>query len=44
MLKQALVYFEPRDTVFIIHGTDQIVPPFGTYAYYDHEAEKKKAA
>ena len=23
------------DTVFIIHGSDTIVPPFGNYAYYD---------
>jgi predicted metal-dependent peptidase len=23
------------DTVFIIHGTDNIVPPFGTHAYYE---------
>ena len=23
------------DTVFIIHGNDQIKPPFGNYAYYD---------
>lgn len=23
------------DTVFIIHGTDSIVPPFGAHAYYD---------
>ena len=23
------------DTLFIIHGTDSIVPPFGAYAYYD---------
>ena len=23
------------DTVFIIHGTTDIVPPFGEYAYYD---------
>jgi predicted metal-dependent peptidase len=23
------------DTVFIIHGNDSVVPPFGTYAYYD---------
>jgi predicted metal-dependent peptidase len=23
------------DTVFIIHGTDKIVPPFGEYAYYE---------
>jgi predicted metal-dependent peptidase len=26
------------DTVFIIHGNNTIVPPFGTYAYYDEEA------
>jgi predicted metal-dependent peptidase len=32
------------DTVFIIHGSDQIVPPFGTYAYYNHAEDKKKAA
>jgi predicted metal-dependent peptidase len=25
------------DTVFIIHGNDTIVPPFGAYAYYDKE-------
>jgi predicted metal-dependent peptidase len=25
------------DTVFIIHGTDTIVPPFGSHAYYDEE-------
>ena len=24
------------DTVFIIHGNDKIVPPFGTYAYYEN--------
>lgn len=24
------------DTIFIIHGNDSIVPPFGAYAYYDH--------
>jgi predicted metal-dependent peptidase len=23
------------DTVFVIHGTDSIVPPFGEFAYYD---------
>jgi predicted metal-dependent peptidase len=23
------------DTIFIIHGNDSIVPPFGTYAYYE---------
>ena len=23
------------DTIFIIHGSDSIVPPFGQYAYYD---------
>ena len=23
------------DTIFIIHGNDTIVPPFGAYAYYD---------
>ena len=28
------------DTVFIIHGNDQIVPPFGTYAYYEEEVKK----
>jgi predicted metal-dependent peptidase len=32
------------DTVFIIHGSDQIVPPFGTYAYYNQIEDKKKAA
>jgi predicted metal-dependent peptidase len=26
------------DTVFIIHGNNTIVPPFGTHAYYDEEA------
>jgi predicted metal-dependent peptidase len=26
------------DTVFIIHGNDSIVPPFGTHAYYSEEA------
>jgi predicted metal-dependent peptidase len=25
------------DTVFIIHGNDTVVPPFGAYAYYDKE-------
>lgn len=25
------------DTIFVIHGNDTIVPPFGTYAYYDLE-------
>lgn len=25
------------DTVFIIHGNDKIVPPFGSFAYYDKE-------
>jgi predicted metal-dependent peptidase len=23
------------DTIFVIHGNDTVVPPFGTYAYYD---------
>ena len=27
------------DTVFIMHGTTSIVPPFGQYAYYEEEAE-----
>ncbi len=27
------------DTVFIIHGTDSIVPPFGEFAYYDQVKE-----
>jgi len=27
------------DTVFIIHGTDKIVPPFGEYAYYQFATE-----
>jgi predicted metal-dependent peptidase len=32
------------DTLFIIHGSDSIVPPFGSYAYYtDHKAKKRKA-
>ena len=26
------------DTVFIMHGTTSIVPPFGQYAYYEEEA------
>lgn len=26
------------DTLFIIHGTTSIVPPFGAYAYYEEEA------
>jgi predicted metal-dependent peptidase len=28
------------DTVFIMHGTITIVPPFGQYAYYEEEAGK----
>ena len=28
------------DTVFIMHGTTSIVPPFGQYAYYEEEASK----
>ena len=28
------------DTVFIIHGNDTIVPPFGEYAYYESATEK----
>lgn len=27
------------DTVFVIHGNDSIVPPFGTVAYYDAKFE-----
>jgi predicted metal-dependent peptidase len=27
------------DTLFIIHGTTSIVPPFGSYAYYEEEAQ-----
>jgi len=27
------------DTVFIMHGTTSIVPPFGQYAYYEEEKE-----
>lgn len=26
------------DTLFIIHGNDKIVPPFGDYAYYEKES------
>jgi len=26
------------DTVFIIHGTTSIVPPWGTHAYYEEES------
>jgi predicted metal-dependent peptidase len=29
------------DTVFIIHGNDQIVPPFGTHAYYEFAKKEK---
>jgi predicted metal-dependent peptidase len=28
------------DTVFIIHGTETIEPPFGTWAYYTKEAKR----
>ena len=28
------------DTVFIIHGNDTVVPPFGTYAYYEAPVRK----
>ena len=31
------------DTCFIIHGSEDIVPPFGSYAYYTKEANKKAA-
>jgi predicted metal-dependent peptidase len=31
------------DTVFIIHGNDNIVPPFGTHAYYQFKKEKRAA-
>lgn len=32
------------DALFIIHGSESIVPPFGSYAYYtDHRAKKRKA-
>jgi predicted metal-dependent peptidase len=27
------------DTLFIIHGTTSIIPPFGAYAYYEEEAQ-----
>lgn len=27
------------DTLFIIHGNTSIVPPFGSYAYYEEEAQ-----
>jgi predicted metal-dependent peptidase len=27
------------DTVFIMHGTTSIVPPFGQYAYYEEESK-----
>jgi predicted metal-dependent peptidase len=29
------------DTVFIMHGTTSIVPPFGQWAYYEEEAGKQ---
>jgi predicted metal-dependent peptidase len=28
------------ETVFVIHGSTTIVPPFGQYAYYEEEAQK----
>jgi predicted metal-dependent peptidase len=31
------------DTLFIIHGNKSIVPPFGTYAYYEPKAVVKTA-
>ena len=31
------------DTVFVIHGSDDIVPPFGTYAYYERATSKRAA-
>ena len=32
------------DTLFIIHGSESIVPPWGSYAYYtDHRAKRRKA-
>lgn len=31
------------DTCFIIHGSEDIIPPFGSYAYYTKEANKKAA-
>lgn len=31
------------DTLYIIHGNESIVPPFGTYAYYtDHKSKKRR--
>lgn len=30
------------DTIWILHGTDTIQPPFGQYAWYDTEAKKQK--
>jgi predicted metal-dependent peptidase len=32
------------DTVFIIHGNESIVPPFGTHAYYNEEPKKTRKA
>ena len=29
------------DTVFIMHGTTSIVPPFGQYAYYEEESKRQ---
>ena len=26
------------ESLFVIHGSDKIVPPFGEYAYYDNKA------
>ena len=32
------------DALFIIHGSESIVPPFGSYAYYtDNKAKKRRA-
>lgn len=32
------------DTLFIIHGNESIIPPWGSYAYYtDHKAKRRKA-
>ena len=28
------------DTIFVIHGNDSIVPPFGTYAYYEETTKQ----
>lgn len=28
------------DTIFVIHGNDTIVPPFGTYAYYEENTKQ----